>query len=177
VLGTAIAERHGSEDEPDPTPSTRDGRDGVKPTWLTSYRRVKQKGVNLRCVGQRCIGQGLVQVGTMPAADLLRHARPSTVREQLEERRDWVRRGLTHYFINPRGIRIDGNHAYSLFSYELGPDGRYDQFSTVKFGTLSNSLTLSVTTTRSEARASAAINMSIAPMGCPLSSRHARIAP
>jgi hypothetical protein len=27
VLGAAIAERHGSEDEPDPTPPTRDGRE------------------------------------------------------------------------------------------------------------------------------------------------------
>jgi hypothetical protein len=39
VLGAAIAERHGSEDEPDPTTPTRDGRDGVEPTRLTSHRR------------------------------------------------------------------------------------------------------------------------------------------
>jgi hypothetical protein len=69
VLGAAITERHGSKDEPDPTTTTRDGRNGVEPTWLTSCRRVKQKGVHLRYFGQRCTRQGLVQVGTMLVAD------------------------------------------------------------------------------------------------------------
>ena len=32
VLGAAIAERHGSEDEPDPTPPTRDGRHAEQPS-------------------------------------------------------------------------------------------------------------------------------------------------
>jgi hypothetical protein len=69
VLGAAIAERHGREDEPDSTTPTRDGRDSVEPTCLTFYGRVKQKGVHLRYVRQRCVGQGLVQVGTMLASD------------------------------------------------------------------------------------------------------------
>jgi len=39
VPRAAIAKRHGSKDEPDPTPPARDGsdgRDGVEPTRLTS---------------------------------------------------------------------------------------------------------------------------------------------
>jgi hypothetical protein len=68
--GAAITERHGGENEPDPTTTTRDGGHCVEPTWLTSYRGVEQQGVHLRYVGQRCIRQGPVQVGTMLTADL-----------------------------------------------------------------------------------------------------------
>jgi hypothetical protein len=78
VLGTAITEWHRSEDKPDPATTTRDSRHGVESTRLTSYRRVKQKGVHLRNVGQRSIRQGLVQVGTMLAADIQK-GRPSGI--------------------------------------------------------------------------------------------------
>ena len=110
VFGAAIAEGHGSQDEPDPTPPTRDGGDRVQPTRLSSYRRIEQKGVHLRYVGQGCIGQGLVQVGTMLAADILRHARPSTVRQQLEVR-----------FV----LGVDPHHALGTTQLHVGCKGSH----------------------------------------------------
>jgi hypothetical protein len=81
VLGAAIAERHGSEDEPDPTPTTCDGRDGVEPTWLTSHRRVKQPGSPPRYSRHYC---DLYRLTLLPAIRVSALAKIDLLREVAE---------------------------------------------------------------------------------------------
>jgi len=91
--------------------TTCDGRNGVEPTWLTSYRKVKQKNVHLRDVSQRCIRQGMAHIGTMLVADLLRNDRSSTVGEQLNVR---------------LALGIDPHHALGAAQFHVRCKGSHD---------------------------------------------------